>query len=138
MRRFALLLIALLWTDDAWAHSTQSGAIKIGHVWADASRRDPDHLAIYLPIYNSALENDRLTDVTTPAGIVTLIHAGKESPPQIDLPGGKPISLNAKSSYLWLKDNGTFKPGDQIPLTFHFAGALPAKINALVETKPGH
>lgn len=148
MRRFLLvMMVGMLLPALAVAHSTQSGAIKIGHVWADIATQQNGGINIYLPIFNGGKADETLTKVTTPLeGVIVLVvpatgdqDAERREPVNLVLPAGKPINLAAHGMMLRLEGaDKIFQAGDKIPLTFHFAATSPAQIDAFVESKAQH
>jgi copper(I)-binding protein len=128
-------------STSAHAHSTQSGDIKIGHVWADVATQREGSIDVYLPIYNGGAQADTLVKVTSPAAtaIVLVTSQGPQDGVNLPLPPKKPLNLTARKPFLRLTGlTRVWQAGEEIPLTFQFTTAPPASITAHLDDKAGH
>lgn len=134
----SFLLLSLV----AHAHSTQSGKIKIGHVWADIATQHDGRIDVYLPIYNGGTAAETLVAVTSPeADKIVLVTAqgGEQAGVNLPLPPRKPLNLTARGPYLRLTGlTRAYQVGEEIPLTFQFTTTPPATIAAHIADQANH
>lgn len=142
MRKIALCLLAILFCTPAFAHSFQSGPLKIGHPWALPTAPGATDGAVYLAFFNTGTTADQLQGATTSiaqkvtlqqadaAGAVTAVNG-------IDLPAGRGVAFRPNGSYLKLQGlKGGLAAGDKFTLKLKFASAPPVDVTVFVEDKP--
>jgi len=136
-----ILLSAVLAGSTAHAHSTQSGDIKIGHVWADIATQRDGRIDVYLPIYNGGIEAETLVAVTSPEAekILLVTMQGEQAGVNLLLPSRKPVNLTERKPFLRLIGlKRAYQPGEEIPLSFQFTKTPPATIAAHIADQAGH
>ncbi|WP_119681953.1 copper chaperone PCu(A)C [Indioceanicola profundi] len=107
----------------AVAHSYKTGAVMIGHPWAEPS--DGSEVSVFFPLINGGREPDRLLHATSPAADRVIIQdtlRGNVTPVEaLALPPGAPIAMRPGARHLLLK--GLKEPlttGDRVPLMLTF------------------
>ncbi len=135
---FTLALAAAWLPGVAMAHSYKLGSIEIGHIWAPPPKPGVDGVAIYGPLFNEGKKRQTLVSVSSPiarSARFRLLKEGVESwPAHIELYPGRPVSLAAWGTHIWL--SGLKKPvkkGDWIDLTLDFGPAGKLAVKALVQ-----
>jgi copper(I)-binding protein len=150
---FIVFLFAL--ASQALAHSTQSGAISIGHIWSYPSNTNAGNAMIangrlapqgftsdiYGPLVNGGNTPEAVTSVTSPAGsaagIVMWVRGNQMTRTlPLELPPGKPVALGPQTQFLRLYGlNKAYKAGESFPVTFHFQHSPDATIEVVIEGK---
>ncbi len=109
---------------------TQQPTVEVKEVWARDSIGRTANAAVYMTIQSAT--TDRLIGASTPAAKETdLMTMGGGSGAMamsyvdaIDIPAGKPVSLNPKGLHVWLAGlNQPLKAGQSVPLTLKFEKA---------------
>jgi copper(I)-binding protein len=139
MRQFAFALALLV----PLAAAAQSAPLQVKDVWTRATIGTPTNAAIYMTI--SSPKPDRLLSASAPVASKTdlMTMAGGSSAMEmkylkaIDIPAGKPVSLNAGGLHVWLAGlKRPLKAGESFPLTLSFEKAGKRVVTVSV-VKPG-
>jgi copper(I)-binding protein len=126
MRRLAFALFLLL----PAAAAAQSAPLQVKDVWTRASIGAAANAAIYMTI--TSPKPDRLLSASTPVAKKTdlMTMTGGSSAMEmkylkaIDIPAGKPVSLNSSGLHVWLTGlKRPLKAGGTFPLTLTFEKA---------------
>jgi len=144
MRKIAIFLI-LVTLASAWheaiAHSYKQGDISIGHIWARATPAGATTAAIYVPLLNTGMEEDKLVGATTDLADKIEIHGEtKENGitkmtmlAAIDLEPNQPVTLEPGGMHLMVVGlKQPLKEGDMFPLTLKFEKAGEIKVEAKI------
>jgi copper(I)-binding protein len=127
MRRFVFALFLVL---PVAAVAAQAAAPQVQDVWTRGTIGAPTNAAVYMTI--TSPKADRLVGASTPVAKKTdlMTMAGGSSAMQmkylkaIDIPAGKPVSLNATGLHVWLAElKQPLKAGETFPLTLVFEKA---------------
>ena len=153
--RISIFIIAFLFAPAlAFAHSTQSGDIAVGHVWAYPAQGPADQSGFFMqgmpkgnivdvfgPLLNGGDAADALTGVTSDAAqganIVRWIRGQQmvQNFP-VPLPPGKPVAFGPQTVFIRLYGvNFAAKAGDKFPITLHFQHAPAADIDVIVQAR---
>jgi copper(I)-binding protein len=125
-----LLLTALALLAPALGQAAAPLAISGG--WVRATPPGVTTAAAYLTITNNGATEDALLGATSPAARALELHANVEEHgiqqmrplSRISIPAGGHIELAAGGTHIMLIDIASpMKPGEQVPLTLHFANA---------------
>jgi copper(I)-binding protein len=136
-RRTLLTALALL----APVLGLAATPLTITAAWVRATPPGVTTAAAYLTITNNGTAEDRLLGATSPAARKLELHASVEEhgmqhmQPLADvaIPAGGSVELAAGGTHIMLIDiGGPMKPGDEVPLTLHFAHAGDLTINVPV------
>lgn len=139
MKRFALALALLL----PAASAAQPAKMEMTDIWARDTVGSTANAAVYMTITSPAA--DRLLSASTPAANKTdlMTMQGGTSAMEmkylkaIDIPAGKPVSLNPAGLHVWLTElKHPLVAGQTFPLTLTFEKAGPRKIMVPI-IKPG-
>jgi len=123
MRRSVIALCAVAVTSCA-----RPAPVEVRDVWARETVGGSDTAAVFMTI--SAPAADRLVAASTPVAKKTdlmTMRGGSDAMQMtyvqgIDIPAGKPVSLNAGGLHVWLAGlNRPLKAGENFPLTLTFA-----------------
>ena len=126
MSRLAFTLFLLFST----AACGQRASLQVTDVWARDTVGNTDNAAIFMTIASST--PDRLMAASTSAAKTTdlMTMAGGSGAMEmkyleaIDIPAGKPVSLNPGGLHVWLADlNQPLKAGQSFPLILEFEKA---------------
>jgi copper(I)-binding protein len=125
----------------AYAHSTKSGDIAVGHIWAYPAQNGESTVDVFGPLLNGGDAADALTGVTSPAAqnanIVRQIR-GQEMVQNFPVPlsPGKPAAFGPKTQFIRLYGVTTAtKAGDRFPITLHFQHTPDATIDVMVQAR---
>jgi copper(I)-binding protein len=155
--RILLLITALcllMAPSVASSHSTQSGDVAIGHIWAYPAQSVAEQTGFYMrgmpagntidvfgPLLNGGDTADALTGVTSDgaqsAGIVRWIRGQQmvQNFP-VSLPPGKPVAFGPQTVFIRLYGvSAAAKAGDKFPVTLHFQRAPEATIDVIVQAR---
>jgi copper(I)-binding protein len=105
----------------------QTAPIEVKDVWARDTAGGTASAAVYMTVTSPAA--DRLIGASTPAAKKTDLMTmesgggamGMKYLDAIDIPAGKPVSLNSGGLHIWLADlNQPLRGGETFPLTLRF------------------
>jgi copper(I)-binding protein len=139
MRRLAFALMLSL----PIAAAAHAAPLQVKDVWTRATIGAPNNAAVYMTI--TSPKPDRLLAASTPvAGKTNLMTmTGGSSAMEmkdlklIDIPAGKPVSLNAGGLHVWLAGlKRPLKAGETFPLTLTFEKAGKRVVSVSI-IKPG-
>lgn len=123
------------------AACTPQASPEIKEVWARDSVGRTASAAVFMTITSPAA--DRLVGASTPAAkktdLMTMESGGSGMAmtylKAIDIPAGKPVSLNPSGLHVWLADlNQPLKAGQRFPLTLSFEKAGERQVTVTVIT----
>lgn len=135
MRPQAFALFALL----PVAACVQPAPIQVKDVWARDTVGSTANAAIYMTI--TSLSSDRLIGASAPVAKKTDLMTmeggsgamGMKYLEAIDIPAGKPVSLNPSGLHVWLAElNGPLRAGQSFPLTLKFEKAGERQVTVSV------
>jgi len=137
------LLLALLLTGAAEAHSYILGAIKIGHIWTRTTPAGATTAAIYAPFLNTGAVTDHLVSATSPWAQAVQIHTVLTSDTgmkmmqkqdELELPPNQPVALRPGGAHLMaIGLRQPLQAGDKMPLTLTFETAGSITVDVMVE-----
>lgn len=134
-----VLLVALLFTSAAYAHSFQAGKISIGHPWAEPTTTGVAE--VYLSLMNMGEKADQLTGASASIARKSSLHElradkqGTGAVTAIDLPLNRGISLRPGGNHIRLENlRGPLTAGDKFTLRLTFADAPATDVTVFVES----
>lgn len=139
MRSSALALALLLPLAACAKPQPQAAAPQVTDVWTRDTVGGTANAAVFMTITASAA--DRLVAASTPAATKTdlMAMAGGSDATQmtyvkaIELPAGKPVSLNSTGLHVWLANLAQpLKAGQNFPLTLQFEHAGKREVTVTV------
>jgi hypothetical protein len=134
---FAVLLVGML--SLAHAHSFKSGAIQIGHPWAEPTVAGATTANVYLSLMNMGEAPDHLTGAQTSIAHKTKLNDGKGEVQTIDLPVKRGVPMRPGAARIELQGlKGGLTVGDKFTLRLMFANAAPVDVTVFVEQAPSH
>lgn len=137
--RLFILIIALLFSTVAFAHSFKSGTIEIGHPWAMPTAENATIADVYLAFMNMGDKADQLQSASASVAHKVVLWDGKAKVPSIDLPVKRGVALKPDGMAVRLEGlKGGLSAGDKFTLRLTFAEAASVDVTVYVEDHASH
>lgn len=139
MRILLFSLLAFVLSFPAFAHSFQTGDIKIGHPWALPTAPGAENGEAYLALMNVGKNAEQLQGATTSIAKKITLQQDGQTVNGIDLAPGRGVSLIPGKNFLKLEGlKGGLSAGDKFTVKLKFASAPPVDVTVFVEDQADH
>lgn len=140
---FLCVVLLLVFSVEASAHSYQQKDIRIGHIWTRATPAGATTAAIYVPLLNTGTVSDKLLGATTPLAVKIEIHQimqehdmmKMERQDFVVLEPNKPVTLSPNGTHLMVIGlKKQLKEGEMFPVTLQFEKSGSINLEVMVQS----